>query len=127
MQKGKHLGLDEWALSCVFTYFDTDDDAPSTSRKSLSFTLRCCHEPADASQPVESREQLIPSVHYVPQELDKEPPDYVEKLGFLGAPFTFGREQLPLFLRTMYTNVGEAIKDNEDDGDSSVQILEPHS
>jgi hypothetical protein len=28
LQRGKHFGLDEWILSCVFTYTDTDDDTP---------------------------------------------------------------------------------------------------
>jgi len=146
LQKGRYFNLDDWILSCIYTYTDTDDDTPSASRKSefmnpllishadfganlltgLSFTLRCCHEPADASQPLESPDQLVPSVNYIPLELDKEPPDYVEKLGFLGAPFTFGRDQLPLFLRTMYANIGDAARD-DGDGDSSVQILEPQS
>lgn len=121
LQKGKHFSLDEWILSCVYTYTDTDDDAPSTT-KSLTFTLRCCHQPADPSHHVESKEQLIPSVNYIPLELDKEPPDYVEKLGFLGTPFTFGREQLPLFLRTLYTSIRDATRE-DGDGDSSVQII----
>lgn len=76
---------------------------------------------------MESQEQLVPSINYIPLELNKEPIDYVEKLGFLGTPFTFGRDQLPLFLRTLYTNVGNAAKGDADDEDSSVQILEPHS
>lgn len=75
---------------------------------------------------METEDQLIPSVNYIPLELNKESPDYVEKLGFLGAPFTFGRDQLPLFLRTLYTNIGDATRDDGDDEDSSVQILEPH-
>lgn len=74
---------------------------------------------------MESKEQLIPSVNYIPLELDKEPPDYVEKLGFLGTPFTFGREQLPLFLRTLYTSIRDATRE-DGDGDSSVQILEQY-
>lgn len=73
-----------------------------------------------------SEAQLVPSVNYIPLDLDKEPSDYVQKLGFLGAPFTFGRDQLPLFLRTLYTNMGDAAKDDGDDGDS-VQIVDPPS
>ena len=51
----------------------------------------------------------MPTVNYVPHGLEKEPPDFVEKLEFLGAPFTFARDQLSLFLKTMHTNMGEAI------------------
>ena len=90
----------------------------------LNFTLRLCHEPPDASEPPESADQLVPSANYVPLELDKEPPDFVERLGFLGSPFTFGREQLPLFLRTIYNNIGDATRAESDDGDSSIQIID---
>ena len=144
LQRGRYFGLDEWLLSCVFTYTDTDNDTPSTQKSEfmhsvllrvnvmhllagLNFTLRCYHEIADPLEPVESHEQLVPSINYIPLELNKEPLDFVEKLGFLGAPFTFGRDQLPLFLRTLHTNMGDATKGDGEDEDSSIQILEPHS
>jgi hypothetical protein len=131
----------EWVLSCIFTYVDAED--PSTDiRKSkltrwkfhdvnthvyllpgLNFTLRTCDEPADES------DEHVKSVHYIPLELDKEPMDYVENLSFLGSPFTFPRDQLPLFLRTVYTNMGDATKGKVDevedsDNNDSVQFVE---
>lgn len=52
--------------------------------------------------------QLTEHIKYSPLELDKEAPDFVEKLRFLGETFTFGREQLALFLKTMYDTLGGA-------------------
>lgn len=51
-------------------------------------------------------------------ELDKESPDFVEKLAFLSERFTFGRDQLPLFLRSLYRNMSE---DDSNSADTSVQ------
>jgi hypothetical protein len=55
----------------------------------------------------------VQSINYIPQDLDKEDPDFVEGLGFLGSPFTFGRNQLALFFRTMHTTIGEALGNDE--------------
>lgn len=62
-------------------------------------------------------------MHYIPNGLDNEPVEFTEKLGFLGAPFTFPRGQLPLFLRTVYTNMGEALADGDDSDDNSVELV----
>ncbi|RDB20981.1 hypothetical protein Hypma_011820 [Hypsizygus marmoreus] len=118
---GKYLDMEEWLFSCIYTHNGADEDG---NKKSLNFTLRTCHDPApDTAEPITSKTQLIPSIHYIPLELDKEPPDFVARLDFLGAPFTFGLDQLPLFLRTMHTNMGNALEDDESDGDS-VQLVE---
>lgn len=69
-----------------------------------------------------SKDQLVPTVNYIPLELDKEPTDFVDKLGFLNTPFTFARDQLPLFLRTVFSNMGEAISEDSDN-EGSVQII----
>ncbi|KAG5645055.1 hypothetical protein DXG03_007145 [Asterophora parasitica] len=114
-QPGAYFGLEDWLLSCIYTFSD-DDDSDSGIRKSLNFTLRLCHEPQDASgPPPTSKDQLIPTVHFTPLELDKEPPDFVEKLDFLKTPFSFGRDQLPLFLRTAYQRMNEALTGDDDE------------
>lgn len=90
----------------------------------LNFTLRTCDEPAAAP------EESVKSIHFIPLELDKEPEEYVDGLGFLGSPFTFPRDQLPLFLRTVYANMGDATrgkKDGDSDNDDSVQFVEQRS
>ncbi|KAF5380867.1 hypothetical protein D9615_004147 [Tricholomella constricta] len=119
-QPGEYFGLEDWVLSCIYTF--NDDDAPdqaNAAKKSLNFTLRFCHEPPDALAPerVTSKEQLVPTVHFTPLELDKEPPEFVEKLDFLKAAFSFGRNQLPLFLRTTYQRMSEAVLEDEDEED----------
>ena len=34
LQKAKHFNLDDWVLSCVYSYTDTNDDSPSSIKKS---------------------------------------------------------------------------------------------
>lgn len=47
----------------------------------------------------------------------------MEKLRFLGETFTFGREQLALFLKTMYDTLGGAGQpDEEMDEDEDEEI-----
>lgn len=74
-------------------------------------------------EPIESIDQLVESVQYLPKELDKESEDFKEGLGFLAGEFTFERTQLSLFMRTMHDNVsGE--KSVESEGDNSVMVIE---
>lgn len=90
----------------------------------LTFTLRFYYDlkipeghrsPAD--EHVTSPDQLIQRIKYTPLELDKESGEFVEKLQFLGDAFTFGRDQLALFLKTMYDTLGGAIQgDHEEEG-----------
>ncbi|GLB34739.1 putative chromosome segregation protein [Lyophyllum shimeji] len=127
-QPGKYLDLEDWVLSCIYTFNDDEAaDQDKAPNKSLNFTLRCCYETPAGVDPetITSKDQLIPTVHFTPLELDKEPPEFVEKLDFLSAPFSFGRNQLPLFLRTIYGRMKEAVLDEADgeDGDS-VEIVE---
>ncbi|KAG6865935.1 hypothetical protein C0991_010436 [Blastosporella zonata] len=129
----QHLGLEEWSLTCIYT---TDEDANDNvpPKKPWSnplssghnFNLRLFHEVSagQGDDPVTSKDQLIPTVHYTPQNLEKEDPEYVEKLEFLKDPFTFPRSQLPLFLRTIFKTMNEALKGESDDEGDSVQEIE---
>ncbi|KAG6830758.1 hypothetical protein H0H92_014839 [Tricholoma furcatifolium] len=126
---GTHLGLEDWTFTCIYTYVEEDaSDRDSATTKSLNFLLRTCYEVVEGhSGAVTSKEQLIPSVQYVPQNLDFEPPEFVKKLDFLGEPFSFGRNQLPLFLRTMYERMKSAVRNDdeseEEEDDESVQEI----
>ncbi|KAG5338187.1 hypothetical protein C0989_008036 [Termitomyces sp. Mn162] len=127
---GQYLGLDEWTLTCVYTFFDeTVDDPQSAPLKSFVFTLRLCHEPdpsqAQPPEAVTSKDQLIPMVYFAPQNLDMEPNEYVEELDFLQGPFSFGRHQLPLFLRTLYNRIKHALKLDDGDDDSVQEVEAP--
>lgn len=82
----------------------------------MAFTLRITS--AGNSDP---NEQLV---HYTPDDLDKELPDFVDKLGFLNKPFSFSRHQLSLFLRTLNENLKEALADEDEEEDDEVQIIE---
>lgn len=66
------------------------------------------------SEPVTSKKQLVSTVHYLPLQLDKESPEFVQKLGFLNAAFTFERDQLSLFLRTLYDTMGDTFKNGSE-------------
>lgn len=53
-------------------------------------------------------------------ELDKEPAELVERLGYLATTFTFDHDQLPLFLSEMNTGLAKALVTHEDeDGQKS--------
>ncbi|KAK7054635.1 hypothetical protein VNI00_003098 [Paramarasmius palmivorus] len=119
---GRYVNTEDWNLTCVYTYVGEEADAGNT--KSLHFTLRSSHEPKpDAEEPITSTDQLHQSMYYVPLDLDKETDDFVARLKFLGSPFSFPRTQLPLFLRTIYNTVGEALNGEEgsDDDDDQMQ------
>jgi hypothetical protein len=75
---------------------------------------------------VESERQLVDTVHYLPQDLDKESFEFRQSLEFLSAAFTFERSQLPLFIRTLHQHMGG--DEDSDDGKSVVemQAVESH-
>lgn len=114
MQAGKYLDLDEWIFTCIYTYSDLH--GPPNESKSLNFTLRFCDDlMSGESEPVTSKKQLVSTVHYLPLQLDKESPEFVQKLGFLNGAFTFERDQLSLFLRTLYDTMGDTFKNGSED------------
>lgn len=91
----------------------------------LNFTIRCCYDIAqDESEPITSDKQLVKSCRYVPLELDKEPPDFVERLDYLSTPFTFERGQLMLFLKSIHDKMAEAMggSQDEEEDDSIIEV-----
>ena len=85
----------------------------------ISFTLRLCREPpSDFNEIVENERQLVETVHYLPQNLDKESFEFRESLEFLNTAFTFERSQLPLFIRTLHQHMSG----DEDSDDSKTEV-----
>ncbi|KAK7467369.1 hypothetical protein VKT23_004426 [Stygiomarasmius scandens] len=104
-----YFDLDDWLWTCIYTYVSQD----GSIQKSLNFQIKAVYEvPKGAPEPT-SKDELIETIYYVPLELDKETPDFVEKLGFLGATFSFNRIQLALFLRTMHDHFGKALGEEQ--------------
>lgn len=142
-EPGKYLGLDETCFTCIYTHMDlhSEDAEPGLDKSmysfkcawlpfllnsvvmmiiGLTFTLRFYYDiniPEDQRSPgdehVTSPDQLIQRIKYTPLELDKESDEFVRKLQFLGEAFTFGRDQLALFLKTMYDTLSGALTDEE--------------
>jgi hypothetical protein len=54
-------------------------------------------------------------VQYTPTSLETLPPAFIEKLTFLSAAFQFERNQMALFLRSLYTALDDVVKDDNDD------------
>lgn len=96
------------------------------STLAISFTLRLCREPPSGFEDIlENKSQLVDTVHYLPQDLDKESPEFVEALDFLNESFTFERSQLSLFIRTLHEHMSG--EDSSDDrSDDQVQVADPH-
>lgn len=63
----------------------------------------------DEAEPITNQNQLVKSMRFTPLNLDKETPDFVEKLGYLTTSFVFERDQLPLFLRSVEAKLAEAL------------------
>ena len=78
---------------------------------------------------MENERQLIDTVHYLPQNLEKESFEFRESLEFLSTAFTFERPQLPLFIRTLHQHMSG---DGDSDGSKSeveaaeVQVVKSH-
>lgn len=121
-------------LTCIYTYTKEDDPGEKQSDNTslvdlilnslnflstgLNFTLRLCHD-----EDAESKE-LVPAVMYSPIELQKETPEFVAALDFLNAPFSFRKEQLQIFLKTLSEQITKAIngEDEEEEAEEEVEI-----
>lgn len=91
----------------------------------ISFTLVLCKEPPTASKElVESERQLVETVHYIPQNLDKESPEFREALDFLSTTFTFERSQLSLLIRTLHDRMSGEGDSDDNNSEGDVQIVE---
>ncbi|KAF7778543.1 hypothetical protein Agabi119p4_2888 [Agaricus bisporus var. burnettii] len=102
---------EEWHFSCFYTHTDESDSvAPST--QSLSFLLRSYENDSDG--------KITDWVQYTPTSLETLPPAFVEKLTFLNTAFQFERNQMALFLRSLYTALEDVVKDSNDDGDEMI-------
>ncbi len=53
------------------------------------------------------------SLQYTPLGLEGASEEFIESLGFLNSPFTFERDQLALFLRTLHDVVSDDGKEEE--------------
>lgn len=83
--------------------------------------MRLCREPpSEFNGIVENERQLVETVHYLPQNLDKESSEFRESLEFLNTSFTFERTQLPLFIRTLHQHMSG--DEDSDDGNSEVEV-----
>ncbi|KAJ3744935.1 hypothetical protein DFH05DRAFT_1459861 [Lentinula detonsa] len=124
-QRSEYLNLDDWTATCVFTYISSNN----ASKHSLNFMLTCRWERIDTENdaPVRNKNELHEMMYYEPVELDREPEEFIQRLQHMGTAFSFTRDQLALFLRTLYNTLDEAlhVEDGEavdDDGD--VEIIE---
>ncbi|KAF5358061.1 hypothetical protein D9756_001359 [Leucocoprinus leucothites] len=102
---------DEWQFTCCYTHTN-ESDSVNPATRSLSFTLRSYELLDDGGQHNDW-------IQYLPMSLEKEADAFRDKLGFLNSPFQFERNQLALFLRTLYTTVEDIVKadDESDDGE----------
>lgn len=110
----------------------------------LNFYLRVYHDP-DPELPDEeknnitSKDQLIEQCKFIPIELDKETDTaFLERLDFLRNPFTFAKDQIDVFAKTLQDRLADPVQTEEsmledtsiaeselgEDGDDSVMEVE---
>jgi hypothetical protein len=137
---GKYFHLNEANFTCIYTLAPRNEDEGKGKSKAchpllpqfnhflstgLSFVLRFYHDKFHPDDPEpESQNELHEMVQYIPLELDKESLDFVQKLDYMGNCFNFSREQLPIFLNTIHTNLISASKSDEEDGRGQVMEVE---
>ncbi|KAJ7087802.1 hypothetical protein C8R44DRAFT_819819 [Mycena epipterygia] len=126
IQEPKYFDLDEWALTCIYTY--ADKSGSEKSKRSLAFFLRFTYDPLDPSAPVESAADLDRAAQYTPMDLDKESAEFTDALDFLNRGFAFPRKQLPLFFSSLVDNMKAACEEPGSDADNEsmedVQLVE---
>lgn len=138
-QPGPYLGLDDWILGCMFTY--VGENLPSNSKNSwvpilsfppaflnifigLSFNLTARWAKIDDDgSPVTSKDDLQEMIFYEPLLLDKMTPEFVNDLRHMGTSFSFTRDQLALFLRTLYNILDDVLNPEQTDEDE-VEMVE---
>ncbi|KAJ3826450.1 hypothetical protein F5880DRAFT_1713603 [Lentinula raphanica] len=147
-QPSEYLNLDDWAATCIFTYTSSNDArkhsmySPTTIVQTtssnrwlcftdLNFVLTCRWEKIDSENdaPVMSKNELQEMMYYEPMELDKESEEFVNRLQHMGTAFSFTRDQLALFLRTLYNTLDEALHDGnaedvDEEEDRDVEFIE---
>ncbi|KIY43529.1 hypothetical protein FISHEDRAFT_53524, partial [Fistulina hepatica ATCC 64428] len=115
-QPPQYMKLTEWTLSCLYSWTSVDA-GEGQEKPSISFSLRLCWAVAEGEEePITREEQLVPSIQYTPTSLEQESEAFRESLKFLSGSFTFTRNQLPLFLRTLRDTLAP-----DDDDDDEVQ------
>ncbi|KAJ3770765.1 hypothetical protein FB446DRAFT_742956 [Lentinula raphanica] len=126
-QPSEYLNLDDWAATCIFTYTSSND----ARKHNLNFVLTCRWEKIDSENdaPVMSKNELQEMMYYEPMELDKESEEFVNRLQHMGTAFSFTRDQLALFLRTLYNTLDEALHDGnaedvDEEEDRDVEFIE---
>ncbi|KAJ7219455.1 hypothetical protein GGX14DRAFT_592259 [Mycena pura] len=122
VQEPKHFNLDEWNLTCVYTY--TDKSGSEETKRSLGFLLRFTYDLIDDESPVASEKDLEKCAQYTPLNLDKESSEFVEALQFLNDCFKFPRRQLPLFFTSLVENMKSACEPEESRSDLEDESME---
>lgn len=74
--------------------------------------------------PVNSKEDLQEMMYYEPLELEKATDEFINDLGHMGSAFSFTRDQMALFLRTLYNTFDEVLNKGQGDEDDEVQMIE---
>lgn len=67
--------------------------------------------------PINSKDELEAKIRFIPQNLEKEPEDFITTLGFFKDPFMFARNQLAVFWKTLSERLGDPPEAGQDDED----------
>ena len=130
-QPARHPPLEEWVITCLYSHQDMLDKSKPTksgsfpvcyntllskflSKIGLTFKLRQCFDPRpDLQEKPKNTNDFAESLQYTPLLLEGESEEFIDSLGFLNSPFTFERDQLALFLRTLHDVVSDDGKEEE--------------
>lgn len=74
--------------------------------------------------PPKSKDELQAKCHYWPLNLDKETPQFKERLDFFSDSFLFSRDQLYTFMRTLSERLAGTQSDDETE-DEVEELITP--
>lgn len=104
-EKGKHPTNMDRTFRCMC--------ASGKAGKALNFQLRMYWDPSEATEKA-GKEAYVEQCKYIPVDLDKEPDKaFLARLDFLSEPFTFAKDQLDVFAKTLADRLAEPDEDAE--------------
>ncbi|OBZ69170.1 hypothetical protein A0H81_10976 [Grifola frondosa] len=119
LEKNAMTDIEEPIFTCIYTCSGTGDAPPF----SLNFTLRQVYDRPDDLAPnitVASKDQLEEKFRYTPLNLDKELPEFVQRLSFFKDPFAFSYGQMTIFLKTL-TDTMAGVQGNGEEEDEMAE------
>jgi hypothetical protein len=118
-ERNEQVDKEDLVFHCIYTHGAELGEADKRSKffpdTLLVCSQRCLGVSFSLRQYWEYKEGVLQeNVKYTPLELDKESPEFRERLDFLGDTFTFEKQQIQVFLEQLRDHVAGAVEQERD-------------